>query len=109
MPTATTVVTPARYAQGLTYADFLAQAAVNVDKFEQNYKSAPLSAEDLTFFKRAAAQPGADERERNAGEVTAAARTTHDDVGIIIRHLELHHRLLANDGLVQQDMVEDAA
>jgi hypothetical protein len=57
MPTATTVVTPARFAQGLKYADFLAQAAVNVDKFEQNYKSAPLSEEDLAFFKRAAAQP----------------------------------------------------
>src|SRR5271157_5031445 len=58
MPTATSVVTPNRYAQGLTYADFLAQAAVNVDKFQQNYKSAPLSVEDLAFFKRAAAQPG---------------------------------------------------
>src|SRR3984885_4396446 len=57
MPTATTVVTSARYAKGLTYANFLANAAVNVDKFEQNYKSAPLSAEDLAFFKRAAAQP----------------------------------------------------
>ena len=57
MPTATTVVTPTRFAQGLTYADFLAQSAVNVDKFEQNHKSAPLSPEDLAFFKRAAAQP----------------------------------------------------
>ncbi len=57
MPTATTVVTPIRYAQGHTYANFLAQAAVNVDKFEQNYKTAPLSAEDLTFFKRAAMLP----------------------------------------------------
>jgi hypothetical protein len=58
MPTATTtVVTPSRYAQGLSYVNFLAQAAVNVDKFEQNYKSAPLSEEDLAFFKRAAAQP----------------------------------------------------
>jgi hypothetical protein len=58
MPTATSVVTPARFAQGLTYASFLAAAVVNVDKFEQNYKTAPLSAEDLAFFKRAAAQPG---------------------------------------------------
>src|SRR5271155_4803114 len=57
MPTATNVVTPARFAQGLSYANFLAQAAVNVDKFELNYKTAPLSAEDLAFFKRAAAQP----------------------------------------------------
>lgn len=58
MPTATSVVTPARFAQGLTYAGFLAQAVVNVDKFEQNYKTAPLSTEDLAFFQRAAAQPG---------------------------------------------------
>jgi hypothetical protein len=58
MATATTVINPSRYAQGLSFADFLAQAAVNVDKFESNYKSAPLSAEDLAFFKRAAAQPG---------------------------------------------------
>src|SRR5579863_1939744 len=58
MPTATTVVTPIRFAQGLTYPDFLAQAVVNVDKFEGNYKSTPLSPEDLASFKRAAAQPG---------------------------------------------------
>lgn len=58
MPTATSVITPARFAQGLTYAGFLAAAVVNVDKFEQNYKTAPLSTEDLAFFKRAAAQPG---------------------------------------------------
>jgi hypothetical protein len=58
MPTATSVVTSARFAQGLTYASFLAQAVVNVDKFEQNYKTAPLSTEDLAFFKRAASQPG---------------------------------------------------
>jgi hypothetical protein len=57
-PTATSVVTPSRYAQGLTYEGFLAQAAVNVDKFEQNYKTAPLTPEDLAFFKKAASQPG---------------------------------------------------
>ena len=33
MPTATTVITPVRFEQGLAYANFLAQAAVNVDKF----------------------------------------------------------------------------
>ena len=57
MPTATTVITPVRFEQGLTYANFLAQAAVNVDKFEQNYKSAPLTQEDLAFFQRAASLP----------------------------------------------------
>jgi hypothetical protein len=57
MPTATTVITPVRFEQGLAYANFLAQAAVNVDKFERNYKSAPLTQEDIAFFKRAASLP----------------------------------------------------
>jgi len=57
MPSTTTVVTPARFAQGLTYADFLAQAAVNRDKFEANYKDAPLTSDDIAFFKNAAAAP----------------------------------------------------
>jgi len=57
MPTATSVITPVRFEQGLTYAKFLAQAAVNVDKFEQNYKSAPLTPEDVAFFQRAASLP----------------------------------------------------
>ena len=53
----TTVVTPARYAEGLTYADFLAQAKVNVDKFEGYYRTSPLTADDLAFFAKAAALP----------------------------------------------------
>jgi Thioredoxin len=56
MPTSTTVVTPARYDQGLTYADFLAGALVNRDKFESNYQTAPLAEDDLAFFRKAAAQ-----------------------------------------------------
>lgn len=55
MPTSTTVVTPARYDQGLTYADFLAGALVNRDKFESNYQTAPLAEDDLAFFRKAAA------------------------------------------------------
>jgi Thioredoxin len=54
---ATTVVTPARFEQGLRYGDFLAQATVNRDKFELYYKESPLSAEDISFFKKAAASP----------------------------------------------------
>jgi Thioredoxin len=57
MPQATTAVTPARFEQGLTYADFLAQAAVNRDKFEMYYNDSPLSSDDISFFKRAAALP----------------------------------------------------
>lgn len=58
MSRTTTVVTPARFAAGLTYRDFLAQAKVNVDKFEENYKTSHVSAEDAAFFKKAAAMPG---------------------------------------------------
>lgn len=57
MPTTATVITPARFAQGLTYRDFVAQAAVNRDKFEANYRDAPLTPADLAFFKSAASVP----------------------------------------------------
>ena len=57
MPTTTTVVTPERFTQGLTYSDFLAQAAVNRDKFEANYQDAPLTDGDIAFFKNAASKP----------------------------------------------------
>lgn len=53
----TTVVTPERFAQGLTYAEFLAQATVNLDKFERSYRTSPLTADDLAFFREAAARP----------------------------------------------------
>ena len=57
MPQATSVITPTRFQQGLTYSAFLAQAAVNRDKFEQFYNDPALSGEDLAFFKQAAAAP----------------------------------------------------
>jgi hypothetical protein len=57
MPIATTVVTPVRFEQGLTYADFLANAKVNRDKFERNYQNPVLTEEDLSFFRKASALP----------------------------------------------------
>ncbi len=54
---ATSVVTPSRFEHGLCYADFLAQATVNRDRFELYYKESPLTADDLSFFKRAAGLP----------------------------------------------------
>jgi Thioredoxin len=57
MPLATTVVTPDRFAQGLSYAGFLAKATVNHDKFDESYNSVPLTDEDLSFFRKAAALP----------------------------------------------------
>jgi Thioredoxin len=57
MPTANTILTPARFAQGLSYSAFLEQALVNRDKFDQYYRTSPLSEEDLSFFRKAAAAP----------------------------------------------------
>jgi hypothetical protein len=53
----TSVVTPERFNQGLSYANFLAQATVNRDKFEQFYNDSALTADDISFFKKAAALP----------------------------------------------------
>ena len=57
MPLATTVVTPIRFAQGLSYTNFLAQATVNHDKFDESYQSVPLTEDDLSFFRKVAALP----------------------------------------------------
>ena len=51
----TSVVTPVRFEQGLRYADFLAQAKVNRDKFDKFYNDPALTDEDIAFFRRAAA------------------------------------------------------
>ncbi len=57
MATAATVVSSARFEQGLSYGDFLAAATVNRDKFEQNYRNPVLTEEDLLFFRKASALP----------------------------------------------------
>jgi thiol-disulfide isomerase/thioredoxin len=57
MPAATTVITAARFQQGVTWAEFLAKATVNRDKFERNYDSPVLTQADLSFFRNAAQSP----------------------------------------------------
>jgi hypothetical protein len=57
MPAATTVVTSARFDQGLTYKDFLAAATVNRGKFEQNYENPVLTEDDLAFFRKSSELP----------------------------------------------------
>jgi thiol-disulfide isomerase/thioredoxin len=54
---AMTVVTPARFEQGLAYADFVAQAKVNRDKFEKFYNDPALTNDDIAFFKKVATLP----------------------------------------------------
>src|ERR1700689_2618288 len=74
MPLATTVVTSARFAQGLTYAGFLAQATVNRDKFDESYRTVPLTDEHLSFFRKAAALP------HGPAKILALAETWCGDV-----------------------------
>ncbi|HEX4138405.1 MAG TPA: thioredoxin family protein [Bryobacteraceae bacterium] len=57
MPSATTVITPARFAEGLSYSGFLAKAALNHDKFDASYQSVPLTEDDLSFLRKAAQLP----------------------------------------------------
>ena len=57
MATATTVVSPVRFEQGLSYENFLAQVAVNRDKFDGNYRNPVLTEEDLIFFRKVSELP----------------------------------------------------
>lgn len=57
MLAAATVVTPGRFAQGLTYAEFLAGSVVDRDKFEHNYSNSILNESNLAFFRSVAQRP----------------------------------------------------
>ena len=50
-----------------------------------------------------------DKGQEHAGEIGAAADAADDDIRVEAGHLHLLHGFLADDGLVQQDMVEHAA
>jgi hypothetical protein len=109
---ATTVVTPARFEQGLRYADFLAQATVNRDKFELYYKESPLTADDISFFKRAAALPNGPAKilalaeawcgdvYRELPTVARIAEATGMDLRIFLRdeNPDIMDEFLSNDG-----------
>ena len=45
----TSVVTPERFATGLSYEKYIAQINVNKDRFQDFYGSGQLSAEDAGF------------------------------------------------------------
>jgi len=54
----TSVVTPQRYAQGLSYQDYSKTIKVNKDQFEAYYQSAQLTPMDVEFFRRGVRQDG---------------------------------------------------
>jgi hypothetical protein len=51
------VVTPERFAQGLSYEQWLAQIETNQERFKENYEEFQLSAEEATAFKDLVARP----------------------------------------------------
>ncbi len=53
----TSVVTPERFAQGVTYQDYLAQIKVNQDQFQKLYDQFQLTEEDADFFRKAVEHP----------------------------------------------------
>ena len=55
-----------------------------------------------------AAQLRPDERERDTGEVRPAPGTPDHNIGIVVCHLELGQRFLADHRLMQQHMIEHA-
>ena len=112
MPAITSVVTSERFAQGLTYVDFVAQATVNQDKFVANGTNVPLSEEDLSFFRKAVAHPHGPAKmlalaEAWCGDVyrelpTAAriAEITGMELRVFLRdqNLDIMEEFLSNDG-----------
>ncbi len=51
------VVTPERFASGLSYQDYLAQISVNQDRFQQNYEDTQLTDQQIARFKEIMARP----------------------------------------------------
>jgi thiol-disulfide isomerase/thioredoxin len=53
----TSVVTPERFATGLSYAGFLQQAEKNLDRFQFNYEHTQVTVEDSQAFRELAGRP----------------------------------------------------
>ena len=51
------VVTPERFAQGLTYEEWMAAIDRNQDRFRENYEATELSEEDVRAFRELVARP----------------------------------------------------
>ncbi len=53
----TDVVTPERFASGMTYQQYVAQINVNQDRFQQNYEQTEITDEDVARLKAIMARP----------------------------------------------------
>lgn len=68
------VVTPERFAQGLTYEEYIRQIQVNRDQFQHFYETFQLRPEDEAFFREATRHP------RGPAKVLALAEDWCPDV-----------------------------
>lgn len=50
----TSVVTPQRFEQGISYSEYIGQIKVNKDRFNGFYNDYPIKAEDAAFFRELA-------------------------------------------------------
>jgi thiol-disulfide isomerase/thioredoxin len=62
------VVTPERYASGMSYADYLASIERNQKRFDENYAGTEVSAEDAAAFKELMAEPNGPAKMMVVGE-----------------------------------------
>jgi thiol-disulfide isomerase/thioredoxin len=62
------VVTPERFAKGLTYADYIARIERNQKRFEENYNGTEVSAEDARALQELVALPNGPARCLALGE-----------------------------------------
>lgn len=62
------VVTPERFASGLGYREFLAQAKVNQDRFQENYDGTEITADDVRRMKDLMSRPNGPARVLALGE-----------------------------------------
>ncbi len=53
----TSVVTPERFASGMTYDEYMNRITRNRDQFQANYDGTPLTEEDVRRFKEIVARP----------------------------------------------------
>ena len=84
------VVTPQRFATGFSYKDYIAQIKVNVDRFEDNLKTAKVSAEDAQALRKLAQRPNGPAKMLVLGE---------DWCTDVVRGLPMLHRIAEAAGM----------
>lgn len=86
----TSVVTPQRFSEGLSYPDYMDQIKVNKDRFNGYYNDYPLKPEDAAFFKELVGRPNGPAKMLVLGE---------DWCGDVIRGLPVLARIAEAGGM----------